>query len=386
MRKRLISLVALCAILLSGCTNAAKTSISQDTTKESINIDSTSAVTQEPELPPQDTTVSAQEFVDGLGMGWNLGNSLDPDGRALGVLQFETSWGNPRTRKELISFIKSEGFSTIRIPVTWFNHISAAPDYKINEKWIERVKEIVDWCLEEDLNVIINIHHESSWLTKASTDYEGVMAQYTAIWTQIADYFGDYSDKLVFESMNEIGFDDLGTAKGCELMNKINAEFVKLIRHSGKNNLNRYLLLAGYWTDIDRSCEEPGIQVPEGDAKLMVSLHYYSPSTFAIADKNSTWGYQETWGTEEDYVYLDGQMQKVKAKFIDKGIPVIMGEYGCTVTDKDPESRINYLAAVAKACRDYHICPILWDKGDVINRASMSWKQEGLKEKLFGLE
>ncbi len=324
---------------------------------------------------------SAQAFVEGMGIGWNLGNSLDAEDcfSVFNELEYEMAWGNVRTRQPLIQMLKAEGIDTIRIPVTWKNHVGEAPDYKISEKWIKRVKQIVDWCVEEDMYVILNMHHESSWITTASTDYDGVMEKYTAIWTQLAEYFGDYSNKLIFESMNEIGFDDLGTKKGCELLNRMNAEFVKLIRNSGKNNEERYLLLAGYWTDIDRSCE--GIVMPEDD-RVILSVHYYSPSQFAIAEKGTSWGYRETWGTEEDFVYLKGQMEKLKTTFIDKGVPVIVGEYGCLRKDKDPASRMLYLASVAEYCIDYGICPVLWDNGEEIDRINMVWRTEGLADAL----
>ncbi len=205
------------------------------------------------------------------------------------------------------------------------------------------------------------------------------MEKYTAIRTQLAEYFGNYSNKLIFESMNEIGFDDLGTKKGCELLNKMNAEFVKRIRNSGKNNTERYLLLAGYWTDIDRSCE--GIVMPE-DARVILSVHYYSPSQFVIAEKGTSWGYRETWGTEDDFKYLKGQMEKLKTNFLDKGIPVIVGEYGCLRKDKDPVSRILYLSSVAEYCIDYGICPVLWDNEEEIDRINMVWRTEGLADAL----
>ncbi len=355
--KRIIPLLLSVMLLLTGCTVSAEETVGNDV-----------------------EFASAQEFVSSMGMGWNLGNSLDPSDCTWvsGDLEYETAWGNVKTRRELISYIKSEGFDTIRIPVTWKNHVGEAPDYKINDVWFDRVQEVVDWCIEEDMYVIINMHHEGSWITTASTDYDKVMEQYKAIWTQIADRFGNYSNKLIFESMNEIGFDDLGTEKGCELVNKINAEFTELIRNSGKNNKNRYLLLAGYWTDIDRSCEG-AIVMPEDD-KVILSVHYYSPAQFAIAEKGTSWGYQETWGTESDFQYLDGQMRKLKESFIDKGYPVIMGEFGCTIKDKDPDSRVLYLASVTEYCLKYGICPVLWDNGEEINRVTLEWRTEGLAD------
>lgn len=126
---------------------------------------------------------TTQDFVESMGMGWNLGNTLDPVNCdwITNDLDYETAWGNTETRRELITFIKNEGFDTIRIPVTWTNHVGDAPDYIIREEWFARVQEIVDWCVEEDLYVILNIHHEDGWIKTASTDYDTVMKKYKAI-------------------------------------------------------------------------------------------------------------------------------------------------------------------------------------------------------------
>lgn len=361
--KKSICILLTVALLLTGCASFQK--LGKRDTKTASKFETVKAE-------------DAQEYVDQMGLGWNLGNTLDPVDCTWvdNDLDYETAWGNVKTTKEFISFIKSEGFDTIRIPVTWTNHVGEAPEYTINTKWLNRVQEIVDWCVEEDMFIILNMHHEGSWLEEASTDYDNVMVKYKAIWAQIAERFGNYNDKLIFESMNEIGFDDLGTKNGCELMNKINAEFVYLIRNSGKNNNKRYLLLAGYWTDIDRSCEG-GIALPEDD-RVFLSVHYYSPSDFAIADLTSDWGYRETWGTDEDFEYLDGQFRKLKENYIDKGIPVIVGEYGCTKKDKDEASRVLWLQSVAEYSRKYKCCPVLWDNGEVIDRTTMTWTTNGL--------
>ncbi len=322
------------------------------------------------------------ELVKAMGIGWNLGNTLDPinSSKAKTDLDYETAWHNVRTTKELISFVKSEGFDTIRLPVTWINHIDPE-SYKINKPWLDRVREITDWCMDEGFYVILNLHHDEVWINTAQSDYEGVMKRYKALWEQIASEFGDYSHRLIFESMNEVEFKDIGEAKGCELISRINAEFTSLIRNSGKRNADRYLLLAGYRTDIDITCGESGFVLPS-DNRITVSLHYYSPSEFAIADKKTSYGYQRTWGTEKDIEYLDGQMKKLKDRFIDKGIPVILGEYGCTLRDKDLDCRKLYLIKVAEYCLKYDICPLLWDNGEEVDRINLRWRTEGLGEAL----
>ncbi|MBQ6675282.1 MAG: glycoside hydrolase family 5 protein [Ruminococcus sp.] len=325
---------------------------------------------------------SAQAFVESMGVGWNLGNSLDPSNCTWvsDDMDYETAWGNPKVTKELIKSVHDKGFDTIRVPVTWSDH-SEGDDHKIKAKWFDRVQEVVDWCIDEGFYVIVNIHHEDKWLTKASSDYDKTIKEYKDLWTQIADRFKNYDEHLILESMNEIGFDDIGVQKGCELMNKINGEFVDLVRKSGGNNDKRYLLLAGYWTDIDRTIEG-GIKMPEGDDRTMLSVHYYSPSTFAIADLTSTWGYQETWGTDEEFDYLEGQMQKLKENYVDKGVPVIIGEYGATVKDKDLKSVVLYISSVMKSAREHNMCPILWDAGSCIDRETGEYKLEGLEAAL----
>lgn len=321
------------------------------------------------------------EFVNAMGVGWNLGNTFDATG---GVVEdpasCETSWGNPVTTKELIHFVKSEGFDTIRIPITWDGRTGFSPEYEINEGWIKRIKEVVGWCLEEDIFVIINLHHDDAWIKKASTKYEHTMTKYKAIWSQIAEEFGDYSNRVIFESMNEVAFDDLGTELGCELLNKINAEFVDLIRSTGGKNADRYLLIAGYCTDIDRSV--PNLVLPDDD-KLIVSMHYYDPAHFTLASPDTSWGFIDTWGTQADFAHLAGQLDKLKETYTDKGVPVIIGEIGCLITDKQPDSRNLYIASFIDYCLNYGgICPVLWDNGanmQVLNRREMTWDSEDLE-------
>ncbi len=369
--KKLISIVtALSAALSMAACGSSDSSTSDSAQEKEVVFDVVKAE-------------NTQQYVEQMGIGWNLGNTLDP-GKCNWIdndLDYETAWGNPKTTKEMISYIKSEGFDTIRIPVTWNDHIDK--EYNINKEWFDRVQEVVDWCVEEDMFIILNIHHDGDWLIKASTDYDNVMKKYKAIWTQIADRFGNYNEKLIFESMNEVGFDDLGTKKGCELISKINGEFTSLIRDSGKHNKERYLLLAGYWTDIDRTCES-GYTLPDDD-RIMLSVHYYSPADFAIADAKSTWGYRETWGDQDgDMEYLDGQFEKLKTHFVDKGIPVIIGEYGAAVKDKDEASRILWFESVTKTALKYGCCPVVWDNGEIIDRTGLGWKTEGLKDAIMG--
>lgn len=294
-------------------------------------------------------------FVAGMGCGWNLGNTFDalPNGNVRRAgLETENAWGNPKTMRKLISYIREQGFETIRIPISWHAHTGDAPDYTIDPAWMDRVDEVVTWALEENLYVIINMHHERAWLEKAATDYEGTMAEYRSIWDQITQRFRDRSDRLIFESMSEIDFEDMPLEENGALVNRINAEFVKIVRKSGGANEKRWLLL---------------------------------PGVFAVAEPWATrWKASYSWGTEEEHARMDAYFDKIRTAFIDKGIPVILGEYDCLLMNKNPASRIDYFRSIVKHSTDLGICPIFWGNGEERNRYAYVWRQEGVLPALLG--
>ena len=319
--------------------------------------------------------ISSMALVGEMGVGWNLGNTMD----ALGG---ETAWGNLPTTQDMIQAIADSGFKSVRIPVTWMQHFGASPCYPIDAAWMARVQQIVDWVIGAGMYAIINVHHDGGdtdpkkgdgWIRRASTDYAGVIAKYKALWTQIAQRFKDYPDYLVFESMNEVGFDDLNvngspSQTAFDLLNRINAEFVALVRKSGGNNSARHLLLAGYWTDIDRSSRG---WVRPNDSRTILSVHYYTPYQFCI---DAT---QATWGTATDISILRSQLGKLKTAFLDKGIPVILGEFGVS-TRTEAASRVYWVEYVAKTCRDLGVAPYFWDDGSEFNRTTLTWRTPGI--------
>ena len=325
-----------------------------------------------------------QAFVSGMGYGWNLGNTFDslPGGGRRGGPETETSWGNPYTTRKLIMYIKEQGFDTIRIPVTWGPHTGDGPEYTVDPAWMNRVEEVVEWALAEKLYVIVNAHHESGWLEKASKDYDGTMAQYLSVWRQIAARFRDRTDHLLFESMNEIDFKDLPIEENAALVNRINGEFVKLIRASGGANRTRWLLLPGIGADLDKTCDY--LTIPDGDARCIASIHYYLPPQFAIATPGTSWGYSFSWGTDEERAAMERNFAKMKETFLDKGIPVILGEYGCLMRNKDRSSRVDYFRSVVRRSRENGICPVFWDNGEELDRRAYIWRQEGVLPALTG--
>jgi endoglucanase len=269
----------------------------------------------------------------------------------------------------MIQGMADEGFGVVRVPVAWSNLME--DNYKINKDLDARVHEIVDWVIDADMYCIINIHWDNGWVNTFPDNKDECMKRYQTMWEQISDSFKDYGDKLMFESQNEeLGWEKVwnpwggteGKAESYALVNEINQKFVDVIRKSGGNNPKRHLLISGYNTGFDRTCD-PLFKMPSDPANRMaVSVHYYTPAGFAILeDKDETWAKaRATWGTDEDYRELNANMDMMKTNFTDKGIPVIIGEYGCPTKGKETESVVRFLSAVCKAAYDRQMCPVLW--------------------------
>lgn len=344
--------------------------------------------------------ISSAELVKDMGLGWNLGNTFDCIGDWItpgATSNYETAWGNPVTEQAMIKQIKKQGFKTVRIPVTWTHNVDS--DNKIKAEWITRVKEVVDWCIEEDLYVIINLHHDgggdtSAWIRNAQKDYATTEKKFVDIWKQICEEFKDYSDYLVFESMNEVEFTSVSKSEAYELLNKLNQSFVDTVRASGANNAKRHLLIAGYNTDIAQTSDSRYQMPSDPENKLILSLHYYTPSPFCVAEANVSWCTpRTTWGTADDYAELEANMQKVYLNFVNKGVPVIIGEYGVLTEEKnqkDPESIEKFLSATALTALEYGICPVLWDSGNsgdmqYFNRKTLDFNSQDIEDVYFGL-
>ncbi len=328
--------------------------------------------------------LSSPEVVHLMGLGWNLGNTMECAGdwiKSAEVRSFETAWGNPETTKEMIDKIKEDGFQSIRIPVAWSNMLGN--DYKISPALMARVKQIVDWALADGLIVVVNIHWDGGWWSKFPADYDNCMRRYTTMWSQIAENFKDYPGTLIFESLNEEGcFNDVwnrwGPAapekklKAYGILNNINQAFVDLVRKSGGLNAKRHLLIAGYATDIDLTTDPDFLMPKDAVNHLILSVHYYTPYTFAGLEKDESWGKaRSTWGEKADFDELDANVQKLKPRYLDQGIPIILGEYGATLKNKYPESVRLYMLAVAGRFYAAGMCPMLWDPGSHFNRKTL---------------
>jgi endoglucanase len=307
-----------------------------------------------------------------LKLGWNLGNALDvPDG--------ETAWGNPTVAPELLAAVAKAGFGLVRIPVTWSKHTGPAPDYVIEPAFLARVSEVVGYAHAAGLHAVINLHHDGAdnfkgveWLTlndeNGRTTPENdalVKARFVAVWRQIAGYFAGYGEELLFESMNEI-HDGYGTPdpRHFTFINELNREFLQLVRASGGKNAERHLVVPGYNTNIDHTLR--GFELPRDtiEGRLALSVHYYDPYLFALQAKVHTWGAaspgRDDWG-QEDFVV--GQFDKLKAAYLDRGVAVLLGEYGATHQEGYEDYRRYYVEYVTKAAVDRGILPVYWDNG-----------------------
>lgn len=336
---------------------------------------------------------TTMEIVEDMGVGINLGNTFDSTGDWFhDVPGQETAWGSPIITKKIIQGYADAGFGVMRLPVSWT--VLMDKDGSINADFIDRVEEVAGWILDSGMYCILNSHHDG-WSEKFYDDEAAAMELYEKMWKQICERFKDYGEKLMFESMNEVGFDKLwnryggtqGKAEAFDMFNKINQKFVDIVRASGRNNGERHLLIAAYWTDINLACDEMFKMPDDPEGRCAVSVHYYTPATFCILSEDADWGKARTdWGSEADYNELNTQFDMMKEHYIDKGIPVIVGEFGCATSNKSREVAELWLNSVTEAALSGKLCPVLWDTpGGEYDREKAEFKYPDFMKNLTAL-
>jgi len=324
--------------------------------------------------------LTTAELISLMGLGINLGNTFEAAGSWISptVAAHETAWGSPIIIQPMIQGYKTAGFNTLRIPVAWSNLMDKST-YTISPDLLNRIQVIVNWTLESGMYAVVNLHWDGGWIEKFPDNYDECMKRYTRIWEQVAERFKDYGDYLLFESQNEeLGFDSLwnkyggtgdanmqGKARAYEIVNAINQKFTDVIRASGGNNLHRHILIAGYHTNIDNTCD-PLFKMPDDPAdRIAVKVHYYDPFSFTHLEEEVNWGGiikpTWTWGTSAERSQLNSELDKMKASFIDKGIPVAIGEYGMAKQGVTQEEITKYTLAVTEAMYSRGMLPMLWD-------------------------
>lgn len=373
----------------SSVTSTASTTAAESTPKSTeSSTDTTKASENKPsQIAGKMRNITSQQLVEDMTFGWNLGNTLDVcqadrdgDGKInehveAGEKVDETLWGNPKATKELFTSLKKNGVNAVRIPVTWRDHMDS--NGNIDREWMDRVQQVVDYAYSQGMYVIINVHHDGggdpkfgAWIIEESqNDYNTFLKKYQNVWKQIAERFKNYSDYLIFESMNEVGFDTLynkNKADAYNLINKINQDFVDIIRATGGNNAKRHLLIAGYYTDIERTCDSLYKMPDDKAGRCILSVHYYTPWDFCTCD------IKHTWGTKSEVRQMETLIGKMKKNFVDKGIPVIIGEYAASGSDLS--SCIFFIEKLNKLCSDYGIATFIWDSGRQVNRKTYKWR------------
>ena len=347
--------------------------------------------------------LTALEATRLMGNGINLGNTLEACDNNVGIktntpLSYETHWGQPKTTQAMIDGMKAAGFDTIRIPVAWMTNATHLyeGDYTIDADYMDRVEEVVRYARKAGMYVIINDHWDGGWYgmfgSESAETRALAMEAYKGMWQQIAERFRDYSDYLIFESANEeLGgrFDEnsplycsdsvvtyLTDDERYALTNEINQTFVDVVRATGGNNATRFLLIAGYSTDINQTCDDR-FQMPKDtvDSKLMVSVHYYDPWSYCGASSAVS---ATKWGKVSDYEYLDQQLEKM-TKFTEAGYGVVIGEYGALpCSDGLKDNTLAYHTAFLDACTKYNLTNCLWDCSGLYKRVSQTFADDDI--------
>lgn len=316
---------------------------------------------------------TAQSIASQMKVGWNLGNTLE-------AICGENAWGNPTTTQSLINAVKAAGFNTVRIPVAWDCH---ATNGVIDPNWLARVKTVVDYCVNSNMYAMINIHWDGGWLENNVTPgaQAAVNAKQQNYWTQIANYFKNYNERLLFASANEPNVSD---ATGMSVLLSYHQTFVNAVRATGGNNSSRTLIIQGPSTNVDHTNNLMNTLPTDQIAnRLMVEVHYYSPWQFCGLTQDESWGRMfyywgngyhsttqtdrnSTWGEESE---VERSLLLMKSKYTDRGIPVILGEFGA-IKRSNPSDLSLHLASrayfnkyVVGSAISKGLIPVYWDNG-----------------------
>ena len=318
------------------------------------------------------------DITNEMGVGWNLGNTMDATGNTTTPLNDETNWGNPKTTKANIDAVKAAGFNTLRLPVSWDDHMSGS-EHTLDTQWLDRVEEIAKYALDDGMYVIINIHHNNGWEMPTTANENSAKDYLNKIWPQIAERFKKYDRHVIFETMNEprVKIDDThddwtGKAEYYTVINHLNATALAAIRATGGNNAKRLVMIPGYAAAASAT-QVDAITVPD-DKMVAISTHAYSPYDFALK--------QDGGKIFINASELDSMFSHLNSQFISKGIPVIMGEWASTDKGNLAE-RVKHAAYYVKGAKKYGIPTIWWDNGNfntassdvmaLLNRKTNSW-------------
>lgn len=312
-------------------------------------------------------TLTFDNYLQKMSPAINFGNTLE-------AIPTETSWGNPKPTDAYFKAVRAAGFRSIRIPVAYTQYLDK--NQKIDPKWMVHVTEVVRMATRAGLYAMINIHWDGGWMQPTYAKRDAVSAKLAKLWTQIATNFRDFDGRLLFAGTNEVMVDgDYGPPKPeyAEVQNGYNQTFVSAVRATGGKNKTRWLVVQAFNTNIDSGVKF-NATLPQDPAKgrLMFEVHYYDPYHFTINEKSNIWQWgakasdpkaTDTWGNED---YADGQFQKVKEAFVDKGVPVLLGEYAVGLKKKFPGMRPfqqDWVSYITRSAYRHGVVPMYWDVG-----------------------
>lgn len=368
------------ALTLCGCRDSARNTqgtASGETTVQT-NADEQAQSTAASKDQGYEQTLA---FIQQIKCGWNLGNTLDATGiwgkdelpKNYSVNDIETGWGNPSTTKDMITTVKNTGFNAVRIPVSWYRFVTEKDGkYTIDKKWLKRVKEVVDYAYTQDMFVIVDMHHDDKdWLdiSAEGDKWNAVKEEYSQLWEQIAVYFKDYSEKLLFEGANEIvrctGKDDDGNKQydwwgdetGFSRINELYEVFVETVRKTGGNNEKRYLVIPTYGAQWYQH-QLDAIVIPNGDERVIVDMHWYQAEPDA---ENITQTFQNAYDSASYFK-----------------IPIIIGECGIG-KDKGDEQRIEWAKTYVRIASNFGFRCFIWDDGgnySLLDRKTLKWNSD----------
>lgn len=337
----------------------------------------------------------AMAFVKDMKIGWNLGNTFDAtnDYNRGDDLKIESSWVGVKTTEEMIEAVHQAGFNTLRLPVSWHNHVDE--NFTINTPWLDRVQQVVDWAMARDMYVILNTHHDvyPQYYYPDEKNYETSEKYITTIWAQLAERFQDYDQHLIFEGMNEprpvgtsqewwFNQDDPYCQEVAGCINKLNQAFVDTVRASGGKNADRYLMVTPYCASPEAALNTEWFKLPQDSAenKLIVSVHAYRPYDFAL----------EMPGVDSyDPVKNAGQLSEIISfmnslykTYVVNGIPVVLGEYGAMEKNDNLQDRATFYAYYVATASSRNIPCVVWDnhaftsgeRFGLLDRKTLTWK------------
>jgi len=377
--------IVIISLLIGACSKDESTPQSQGDDNPDVVIPTDMDQNDDPDIsiPGTIRDMSSSDLVAEMGVGWNLGNSLDVESTD------KTDWGNPLPSQQIIDRVYTMGFRTLRVPVTWSYHQQSTAPYTIDQDYMTQVQETVNYGISKGMHVIVNIHHDNTWIRPTNADAAQVKPRIASLWTQLANTFKSYGDKLIFESLNENRLLNSpeewsgGTEEGRTVLNEYHLEALNAIRATGGNNTGRHIMISTYAASTVPVAMD-GLVIPNDDPRTIISLHTYFPWPFCGPEDSLA-----TWGSDEDKAQLEQEFDRIYQKWVvEEGRPIILGEWGA-VDKSNLSVREDYYEFYVSESTERGLLPVVWDDGGnfrMLDRANLTWHFQSLAETIIAAE